>query len=260
MPIQLKPIGKLITECTEKYQAPYQPILDDIEGIVQLDKGENFEQALEDLLGFERVWLISVFDRALSWKTKVQAPRCSSKKGVFSTRSPHRPNAIGMSCVQLIKIEGLNVYVKGHDLLDQTPILDIKPYLSYCDAYVNVRQGWVDEIENQKEYRIIYKNCVYEKLNWLKEKGLNLQIMIETTLRLMPLENKKKRIQKIEEGSESYYELACKTWRIHYTLVNDVVTVFNLRSGYQEEYLNGTLESRWDDVPLHKAFLIRFPL
>ncbi len=79
--------------------------------------------------GIEKIWILFWMHEVKHWKVKVQPPRDVWKKGVFATRSPHRPNPIGLSCVTLIDVRGLDVFIKDHDLLDQTPILDIKPYV-----------------------------------------------------------------------------------------------------------------------------------
>ncbi|CCW72120.1 unnamed protein product [Phytomonas sp. Hart1] len=80
------------------------------------------------------------------FKTMVIPPRDDEYRGVFSTRSPHRPNFIGISCVRLVDVHGLNIHIADHDLLHGTPVLDIKPYLPFCDAHPNARAGWVEEV------------------------------------------------------------------------------------------------------------------
>ena len=68
------------------------------------------------------------------------------RRGLFATRSPDRPNPIGLSAVQLVRVDGLRLHVRGVDLLDGTPILDIKPYVPYADAFPDARAGWIDEL------------------------------------------------------------------------------------------------------------------
>jgi tRNA-Thr(GGU) m(6)t(6)A37 methyltransferase TsaA len=101
-----------------------------------LERNRNFEQALKDLEGFERIWVIYLFHLNDSWKPMVTPPRNKGKKvGVFASRSPHRPNGIGLSCVTLNRIEGLNIYISNSDILDGSPVLDIKPYLPWSDSF-----------------------------------------------------------------------------------------------------------------------------
>lgn len=104
-------------------------------------------QAYRDLAGFERIWLIFAFHRSEGWKAEVRPPRGGGKRSVLATRSPHRPNAIGLSAVRLIGIEEHALRVSGIDLLDATPILDIKPYVPYADAFADSRAGWIDDLD-----------------------------------------------------------------------------------------------------------------
>lgn len=107
------------------------------------------EKVLQDLNGFDRVWLIFVFHQSEGWKSSVKPPRGGPKRGVYSTRAPHRPNAIGLSAVELLKIEGRTLYLRGVDLLDGTPVLDIKPYVPYADAFPDSKAGWIDELDEK---------------------------------------------------------------------------------------------------------------
>lgn len=104
-------------------------------------------EAFADLAGFTRIWLIFVFDRSEGWKPQVRPPRGGGKRSVLATRSPHRPNAIGLSAVELVAVEERALRVRGVDLLDGTPILDIKPYVPYADAFPDSRAGWIDAID-----------------------------------------------------------------------------------------------------------------
>ncbi|MEP6511355.1 MAG: SAM-dependent methyltransferase, partial [Dokdonella sp.] len=88
-----------------------------------------------------------VFHRSEGWKAEVRPPRGGAKRSVLATRSPHRPNAIGLSAVELVAVEERALRVRGVDLLDGTPILDIKPYVPYADAFGHSRAGWIDEID-----------------------------------------------------------------------------------------------------------------
>jgi tRNA-Thr(GGU) m(6)t(6)A37 methyltransferase TsaA len=78
----------------------------------------------------------------------VQPPRGpKGKRGVLATRSPHRPNAIGLSAVELVAVEGRTLHLRGVDLLDGTPVLDVKPYVPYADAFPGARAGWIDAVD-----------------------------------------------------------------------------------------------------------------
>ena len=143
MEFRFEPIGFVKSGGgTYPQEAPRQAAFASNEGVIELLPGRNFEQALEDLAGFERIWLVFVFDRNRNWKPKVLPPDGSSRKrGVFATRSPHRPNPVGLPAVELLRIEGRSVHIRNFDLLDGTPILDIKPYIPEADAFPASRSG-----------------------------------------------------------------------------------------------------------------------
>ena len=141
----LRPVGFARTPHKEKADAPRQP--DAARGIAgTLEIFPEYRDALADVDGFERLVVLFGFDRAPRTSSlKVLPPRSEKKRGVFATRSPHRPNPIGLSVLRLVRIDGLSVHVEDVDLLDGTPIYDIKPYLAYTDAYPTARAGWLEE-------------------------------------------------------------------------------------------------------------------
>ncbi len=148
-----QPIAFVRSPYTRRIDAPHQSTV--VEGT---ETGAVAEASIEfvpdiefaafrDLAGFERIWLLFVFHRSEGWKAEVRPPRGGAKRSVLATRSPHRPNAIGLSAVELIAVEERALRVRGVDLLDGTPILDIKPYVPYADAFGHSRAGWIDEID-----------------------------------------------------------------------------------------------------------------
>jgi len=148
-----QPIGILHSSYTRRIDAPHQGTV--VEGtesgqpaLATLELAEWLdEQVVQDLSGFERIWLIFAFHLSEGWKSMVKPPRGGPKRGVLATRSPHRPNAIGLSAVELVAIEGRTLQLRGVDLLDGTPVLDIKPYVPYADAFLDARAGWIDELD-----------------------------------------------------------------------------------------------------------------
>ncbi len=99
-----------------------------------------------DLDGWQYIWVLFWFDRNDGWRPKVLPPRSrSGRKGVFATRSPHRPNPLGLSAVRLERVDGLTLHVSDVDMLDGTPVLDIKPYVAYTDAIADAGSGWLAE-------------------------------------------------------------------------------------------------------------------
>lgn len=136
------PIGVVRSAYTETAQIPKGPgAQHEAEGVIEI-KAE-LEEGLTDIEGFSHLYVIWVFDR--EWETMLMAhpPTADRPHGVFSTRSPRRPNPIGLTVVKLIRREGRRLYVKGVDMLDATPVLDIKPYLSNVPAE-EIRRGWME--------------------------------------------------------------------------------------------------------------------
>ncbi|ALN89610.1 tRNA (N6-threonylcarbamoyladenosine(37)-N6)-methyltransferase TrmO [Lysobacter gummosus] len=148
-----RPIAYLRSPYAQRIDAPHQPTV--VQGTETGDVAQARVEfvddlpgeAFADLAGFERIWLIFAFDRSQGWKAQVKPPRGGPKRGVLATRSPHRPNPLGLSAVELVAVEARALVVRGVDLLDGTPVLDIKPYVPYADAFAQSRAGWIDEID-----------------------------------------------------------------------------------------------------------------
>ncbi len=107
---------------------------------------QGLQNCLQDLAGFSHVWILFWCHLARGFRHQVVPPRDRKKRGVFATRAPQRPNPIGLSCVRLVRIEKRILHVTDHDLLDGTPVLDLKPYLSYCDSVPDASVGYVGDL------------------------------------------------------------------------------------------------------------------
>ncbi len=106
------------------------------------------EAALEGLEGVEYVWVIAYLHLNRGFRAQVVPPRGPRvRRGVLATRSPHRPNPISLSAARLHRVEGLVLHLGSLDLLDGTPVLDVKPYVPYADAFPNASAGWIDAID-----------------------------------------------------------------------------------------------------------------
>ena len=147
--IRLEPIGTIETCFKERFGTPRQPsLVPSSWGILRLRPELNLSSALEGLEGFSHLWLIFLFHQNTNKgvKAKVHPPRLEgASTGLFATRTPHRPNPIGLSAVKLERIEGDRIFLSGVDLLDGTPILDIKPYLPSSDCLTSATAGWTSE-------------------------------------------------------------------------------------------------------------------
>lgn len=162
--IELRPVGVMRSPYAVHHDAPRQPrAREQAEGEVrgEIHVAQGLQNALADLGGFSHLWVLFLCHHTRGWNSKVQPPRGDQKRGVFATRAPARPNPIGLSCVRLLRVEKRVLYVGDHDLLDGTPVLDLKPYLPYCDSVPDAAIGWVAELpEDARDHR-----------EWWTEKG-----------------------------------------------------------------------------------------
>jgi len=144
----LQKIGEIHSPFKQKFGTPRQSrLIPQVPGYVQFDPKRLSTGALEGLEGFSHVWLIVFFhlNRPLLNKGKIHPPRLQGKKqGVFASRSPHRPNPIGLSLVEVqsVDIANLRLHFIGHDLVDRTPLFDLKPFISTYDKPIKSRDGW----------------------------------------------------------------------------------------------------------------------
>ncbi len=141
--MQVRPIGVIHSAFKEAKGAPIQPVFSK-GGEGKVEVFEQYVEALADLEGFERIWLLYWFDRASDFKTIVKPFMDDKPHGLFATRAPSRPNPIGFSSVKLLSIDGNTLHVGEIDILDNTPLLDIKPYARKFDCYDVKRNGWLD--------------------------------------------------------------------------------------------------------------------
>ncbi len=139
----IAPIGLIHTPFKKAEGTPIQGIAGKrAEGIVEVLP--DLIEGLRDLEGFDRLWLIYQFDRASEARLIVRPYLDTTERGVFATRSPARPNHIGISVVRLLDIEQNRLYVADVDVLDGTPLLDIKPYVPAFDSFEQSRVGWLN--------------------------------------------------------------------------------------------------------------------
>jgi tRNA-Thr(GGU) m(6)t(6)A37 methyltransferase TsaA len=141
--LTLKPIGTIRTPFHVAEGTPIQPIFGSgVDAVVEID--EEYSAALADIEGFERVWLLYWLDRAGPFAPRVVPYRDCVERGLFATRSPARPNPIGISVVRLVERRGAVLRVTDIDILDGTALLDIKPYVPAFDSHPGSRAGWFD--------------------------------------------------------------------------------------------------------------------
>jgi tRNA-Thr(GGU) m(6)t(6)A37 methyltransferase TsaA len=236
--LELTPIGVVRSPFTEKMQAPRQSgVAQAADGSVELYSGRDFEHALEDLLTFRYIWLIFWFDQSEGWRPKVLPPRSDKRRGVFATRSPHRPNPLGMSLLELTGIDGLVLRVKGLDLLDGTPVLDIKPYIPYADSRPNADHGWLDEVAEPRDplaaFQVEFSEAARASLSILQTFGVELEGPIRQVLELGPEPHPYRRIRNTEDGAC----LSLKDFRVSFTSEARIIIVTGIATGYRPKQL-----------------------
>lgn len=144
MTISFTPIGTIHTPFTILDGMPIQPSgASDVKGQIILEP--QYEEGLQDLDGFSHIILLYHFHLSKGYRLTVAPFLDTVPRGLFSTRAPRRPNPIGLSIVRLVRIDGLTLHVQGVDVLDGTPLLDIKPWVPAFDVRENARAGWLDD-------------------------------------------------------------------------------------------------------------------
>lgn len=187
----MEPIGYLESCFKDKFGTPRQPgLVKKAQARLKIRPDLQPEESLQGLEGFSHIWLIWVFhqNKVARYHSKVHPPRLGGKSmGLFATRSPHRPNPIGLSLVELIQVEKDGIVVAGADLVDGTPILDIKPYLPEVEALPQARTGWPQEVPKE-QIQVQFSEKAMALLNsWqARHPQTPLREVIEETLQLDP--------------------------------------------------------------------------
>lgn len=139
-----KPIGIIRSPFDKPQGTPIQPAAAG-DALGQVEVFPEYAEGLKDLDGFDRIWLLYCFDRVGQAKLAVTPFMDDVERGLFATRAPCRPNPIGISSVRLLRVEGNLLHIAELDVLDGTPLLDIKPYAPRMDHYSAARCGWLDD-------------------------------------------------------------------------------------------------------------------
>jgi tRNA-Thr(GGU) m(6)t(6)A37 methyltransferase TsaA len=141
--VPMRPIAVVRSAWKMRPEAPRQGTVDP-EATACIVLRPGLQNALKDLAGFSHLWVLAWFHHTRGWNEQLVPPRDSVKRGVFATRSPDRPNPLGLSCVAITRVHGCRIWIRGHDLLDGTPVLDLKPYIPDYDAPPGASRGWLD--------------------------------------------------------------------------------------------------------------------
>lgn len=153
---EVKPIGIIHTQYESSTDVPLQPAFSQSKGRAEIYP--EYVEALDSLDGFSHIILLYWFHKAKVPRMKVAPYMDVEKHGLFATRTPSRPNPIGLSIVELLKIESSTIYFKGADMLNGTPLLDIKPYVSKFDSPESTKIGWLERpLDKEKMKRVADK-------------------------------------------------------------------------------------------------------
>ena len=254
--MEFEPIGFFRCDATRRYEAPRQGIFAGGEGRVELARGRGFETALRDLDGFDRIWLVFAFDRNMgAWRPTARPPVAAPGRrrvGLFASRAPYRPNPIGLSCVRLVSVSGLTLQVAESDLLDGTPILDVKPYIPAADAFPDARAGWVDE-QSPDAWRVEAAPSFLSAFEAVRAAGAP-DILRAASLQLSrnPFDSSRKRVAPAPNGGI----LSLRMFRIVFSAdpSTRTITLLQLNSGYSPDELAAPGDP-YADKAFHHALL-----
>ena len=250
-------IGTVRCDGRYKFEAPRQGVFTAARAVIDL-KPEFAGEAVTDLAGFERIWIVFVFHQNLEagWKVHVAPPYTPEhrKYSIFATRSPYRPNPVGMSCVKLEEIRNQQLIISGHDLLNGTPVLDIKPYIPAADAFPGAAAGWCDELD-LPEWKLSFSEEFTIRADFLLKRGVpDMFNFCRVQLAHTPLDFSRRRLSRI---ADNCYELGCRTWRIKFELYPEdmQIKIISLRSNYTIAELLPGAEDKYADKEIHREFL-----
>ena len=221
--ICLSPIGLVNSPYKEKFAIPRQPgLVNAAKGSIQLLNHVNTLDCVRGLEQFSHIWLIFVFhgSKAQGWQPLVKPPRLGGNKklGVLATRTTFRPNPIGMSVVKLEHIDVLDqhitLHISGLDLLDQTPIVDIKPYIPYSDALANAQAGFA-QAQPENNLNVTFSQSAEITLSILHPALPDLSLLIEQVLAQDPRPAYKK-----NKPDEKVYGMHLYNVNIQWQLLN----------------------------------------
>lgn len=224
--MEIKPIAFIKTEFPEKFGIPRQSgLAKDLRGRIIFEPQFRNPDALRGLEGFSHIWLIWEFSAnrtTREWQPTVRPPRLGGNThlGVFATRSPFRPNPLGLSCVEIDRIdlftdEGPVITVKGADLMDGTPIYDIKPYIRYADSRQQALCGYVDSLE-ERSLKVVFPSELSSRI----EDTSVIPSLVET-LRLDPRPS-------YHDDPERVYGLSFARLNVKFRVNGEVLTVVDV--------------------------------
>jgi tRNA-Thr(GGU) m(6)t(6)A37 methyltransferase TsaA len=226
--MEIRPIAYIHTDFPEKFGVPRQSgLAKALKGRIVFEEEYRNPDALRGLEGFSHIWLIWEFSanrrQTGHWQPTVRPPRLggNAHMGVFATRSPFRPNPLGLSCVKISSVEpdtpeGPVIYVTGADLMDGTPIYDIKPYIRYADARPEAVCGYVDQLQ-ERSLRVVLPGTLADRV----EDTTVIPSLIET-LRLDPRPS-------YHDDPQREYGMSFAGYNVRFMVRNDILEVTDIQ-------------------------------
>lgn len=261
--LTLQPIGYIRTQKQVKFHARHQPVESEAElNVLELLPDCRYEEALQDLAGFSRIWLVWWFHRNTEWRPKVLPPRGpSQRRGVFATRSPHRPNPLGLTPVQLIRIEGCKLVLGACDLVDGTPVFDIKPYIPSYDIFPGEKAGWIDEVDEALRqpppFTVTYSVLAETQAEWLRAHWrIDFRPRMSELLARDPGLHRARRIARRSAG---VFVIGCGAWRAVFSVEKKHVIVQGIEAGYPRRFLSDPSRPGIIDREAQLAFTEQWP-
>jgi tRNA (adenine37-N6)-methyltransferase len=262
-PLTLAPIGVVHSPFRDRQSAPRQPAAArGVAGTIELLPSAEYAHALSDLASWSHVWVLFWFHLNSGFRPKVQPQRSVQKRGVFATRSPYRPNPLGLSAVRLLRVAGRVLHVLDVDMIDGTPVLDLKPYVPYTDALTDASSGWLGEeplsaSDPGPRYCVLWSERACTQLAWLAERtDLPLRALAEQVLALGPAPHPYRRIKDLGD----HLRLGIKDFRLRFVVEGGDVRVLAIESGYRKRVLDDPQAVATEHTPLavHRAFAAEF--
>lgn len=261
--LTITPIGIIRSGKPLKFDARHQPDEKQAEtNILEMLPGDKYQKALKDLEGFDRVWLIWWFHRNTDWRPEVLPPRGPSKRrGVFATRSPHRPNPIGITPVQLIEIKKGKLILGPCDLVDGTPVFDIKPYIPAYDSFPDAKAGWIDEVDAAlaapPAFTVSFSPRAAEHMAWLKQEwSVDFEARL---LEILGRDPSPHRTRRIRSRHGDLFDIGCGAWYAVFEVKDTTVHVLHLKPAFPLKFLTDPARPVIPDKEAQLAFRARWP-
>ncbi len=227
----LEPIATIHSPYREKFATPRQPgLVPSVTATIKFLPGFATPEAVRGLEGFSYLWLIFIFHHnwQKGWKPTVRPPRLGGNQrvGIYASRSPFRPNPIGLSAVKLLAVNNdrgdISLEIQGADLIDGTPILDIKPYITYGDSLPEATSGFAAAAPGTP-LQITFSDRARQQLDSYRPESPNLETMLTETLALDP-----RPAYRQDRNDDQKYGVLFDRYNVHWKVTGQVLTVLDI--------------------------------